>query len=141
MLRLACVLATEQGISVCAPVHDALLVEAPAGQIEDVVRATQQAMSDASAAVLSGFRLRTNAESFTWPDRYSDNRGLRMWTTIRTILAELDAENRCCTGANATVSARGDPVQSYIWYVLMNGRREAEAVHAVSSSRVEVPPR
>ena len=29
MLRLACCLATERGVGVCAPVHDALLVEAP----------------------------------------------------------------------------------------------------------------
>jgi len=29
MLRLACCFATEQGIRVCAPVHDALLIEAP----------------------------------------------------------------------------------------------------------------
>ena len=31
MLRLACCLATERGIEVCAPVHDALLVEGDAG--------------------------------------------------------------------------------------------------------------
>src|SRR5262249_15536967 len=29
MLRLACCLATERGISVCAPVHDAILIQAP----------------------------------------------------------------------------------------------------------------
>ena len=32
MLRLACCLATERGIRVCCPVHDALLVEAPAAE-------------------------------------------------------------------------------------------------------------
>ena len=35
MLRLACCLATERGVAVCAPVHDALLVEGPADRIED----------------------------------------------------------------------------------------------------------
>src|SRR5262249_37675437 len=30
MLRLACILATERGIRVCGPVHDALVVESPA---------------------------------------------------------------------------------------------------------------
>jgi hypothetical protein len=29
-LRLACCEATEKGIGVCCPVHDALLIEAPA---------------------------------------------------------------------------------------------------------------
>src|SRR5215510_1346814 len=37
MLRLACCLATERGVEVCAPVHDALLVEGPADGIEGVV--------------------------------------------------------------------------------------------------------
>ena len=33
MLRMACCLATERGINVCAPVHDALLVEGAAGDL------------------------------------------------------------------------------------------------------------
>ncbi len=37
MLRLACCLATERGVAVCAPVHDALLVEGPDAEIETVV--------------------------------------------------------------------------------------------------------
>ncbi len=37
MLRLACCLATERGIQVCAPVHDALLVEGPVESIDAVV--------------------------------------------------------------------------------------------------------
>lgn len=52
MLRLACIFASERGIAVCAPVHDAILIEAPAWQIDDAVRETQRAMSDASAAAL-----------------------------------------------------------------------------------------
>ena len=52
MLRLACIFATERGIRVCAPVHDALLIEAPAWQIDEAVQATQAAMAEASAAVL-----------------------------------------------------------------------------------------
>src|SRR5262245_8244036 len=55
MLRLACCLATERGIAVCAPVHDALLVEGPAAGIEAVVSETQRAMQEASEHVLPGF--------------------------------------------------------------------------------------
>ena len=40
MLRLACCLATEQGINVRAPVHDAFLVEGPAAGIEAIVART-----------------------------------------------------------------------------------------------------
>src|SRR5438034_4851391 len=54
MLRLACCLATERGVRVCAPVHDAVLIEASAGDLEAAVAATQAAMADASAIVLGG---------------------------------------------------------------------------------------
>src|SRR5262249_2649804 len=70
LLRLACILAIEGGVEVCAPVHDAILIEAGIGQIDEAVRAAQAAMSDASAIVLGGFRLRTDAKVCT--TRYSD---------------------------------------------------------------------
>jgi hypothetical protein len=90
MLRLACCIATEEGISVCAPVHDALLVEGPADGIEDVVTRTQAAMRKASELVLPGFPLRTDAKIVRYPDRYIDERGRRMWETVLPLLYELD---------------------------------------------------
>src|SRR5262249_19753357 len=75
MLRTACVLATERGISVCAPVHDALLVEGPADAIDEVGRATQESMARASEIVLDGFRVGTDAKVVRYPDRYMDPRG------------------------------------------------------------------
>jgi hypothetical protein len=92
MLRLACCLATEQEITVCAPIHDALLVEGLAEEIEAVVSDTQQAMAEASRLVLDGFELRTEAKIVRWPDRYMDDRGTRMWATIMEILADLGQE-------------------------------------------------
>jgi len=86
MLRLACCLATERGVRVCAPVHDALLVEGPAEEIEEVVSETQATMQEASEIVLSGFRLRTDAEIVRHPDRYMDDRGEKMWATVGSIL-------------------------------------------------------
>jgi DNA polymerase I-like protein with 3'-5' exonuclease and polymerase domains len=62
MLRLACSLATERGVSICAPVHDAILIEAPLDRLEEDVVRTQQAMREASAAVLRGFELRSDAK-------------------------------------------------------------------------------
>src|SRR5262249_620296 len=44
MLRVACCLATEQGVQVCAPVHDALLVESSADDIDEVVEFTSSLM-------------------------------------------------------------------------------------------------
>lgn len=87
MLRLACCDAVERGIKVCAPVHDALLIEAPLDDLDIAVRVTQAAMSDASSAVLGGFRLRSEAKIIRYPDRYMDERGRAMWEAVLSILS------------------------------------------------------
>ena len=92
ILRLACCFATEQGIRVCAPVHDCLLVEAPLVELDDVVAATEAAMARASAIVLDGFVLRTEAKVVRYPDRYMDDRGRPMFDTIMSIVGDLEKE-------------------------------------------------
>jgi len=89
MLRLACCFASERGIEICAPVHDAILIEAPLDDLDATVEATQQAMSEASAVVLDGFRLRSDAKIVRYPDRYEDERGRTMWQTVWEIVDEL----------------------------------------------------
>jgi hypothetical protein len=91
MLRLSCCLATERGICVIAPVHDAVVIEAEAGSIGEVVAATQESMAEASEAVLSGFRLRTDVEIIYHPDRFQDERGVDFWARIMAILEEIEA--------------------------------------------------
>lgn len=86
MLRLACCYAVEGGIRVCAPVHDALLIEAPLDELDDAVAATQAAMAEASSMVLGGFRLRSDVKIVRYPDRYMDERGAVMWETIQSLL-------------------------------------------------------
>lgn len=93
MLRLACCLATERGIRVCAPVHDAVLVEGPADDIETVVVETQAAMAEASRVVLGGFELRSDAKVVRHPERYADPRGAKMWETVMCILADIGRED------------------------------------------------
>ncbi|HEU5115970.1 MAG TPA: hypothetical protein VFT74_04770, partial [Isosphaeraceae bacterium] len=90
MLRLACCLATEQGINVCVPVHDALLVEASTDDIDEVVVRTREAMAEASEVVLSGFRLRSTARTVIWPDRYMDERGREMWNRVMRLLPSIE---------------------------------------------------
>ena len=88
MLRIACCLGSERGIRIAAPVHDALLIEAPQDRIEaDVVR-MKDAMREASRAVLAGFELRTDAEIIRYPDRYSDPRGAVMWERTMSLIQE-----------------------------------------------------
>jgi hypothetical protein len=92
MLRLACSLATERGVNVVAPVHDALMVEGPVDAIDDVVARTQAAMAEASEVVLAGFRLRSDAKIVRWPDRYMDDRGREFWARVLALLpAESEA--------------------------------------------------
>jgi hypothetical protein len=86
MLRLACCKLTEEGVGVCAPVHDALLVEAPAWDIDRAVEACERAMRGASEYVLSGFPLRTDAKVVRFPDRYMDPRGRAMWEAVLGLL-------------------------------------------------------
>jgi hypothetical protein len=94
MLRLACCLATERGIRDCWPIHDAILVEAPVDALTTVVVQAQRALSDASAIVLGGFRLRSDAKVVCFPDRYQDPRGALMWEALQAALAEL-GPGRC----------------------------------------------
>jgi DNA polymerase I len=91
MLRLACCLATERGIEVCAPVHDAVLICAPIRRIKADIAATQAAMAEASRIVLGGFELRSEATLVRWPHRYMDGRGKVMWDRVAGLL---NATNR-----------------------------------------------
>jgi hypothetical protein len=89
MMRLAACLATERGITVCAPVHDAFLIETDAEGIDAEAVRTQSAMREASELVLPGFPLRSEAKVVRHPDRYADPRGERFWATVWALL---DAE-------------------------------------------------
>ncbi|CUI27256.1 DNA polymerase [Achromobacter kerstersii] len=86
MLRLACCLATEAGLRVAAPVHDAALIEAPLGELDAAAAQMQTCMRLASAQVLRGFELRSDAKLITAPDRYADERGRVMWQTVNELL-------------------------------------------------------
>jgi len=94
MLRLACCLATERGVAVAGPVHDALVIDAPVERLAEDVATTQDAMREASRVVLAGFELMTDVKIVRWPDRYMDPRGVRMWRTVIQLVndAEADAE-------------------------------------------------
>jgi DNA polymerase-1 len=86
MLRIACCLATERGIEVCAPVHDAVLICAPLARLEADVAAMRAAMAEASRAVLGAFELETDAKVVAYPHRYMDARGVKMWARVRELI-------------------------------------------------------
>jgi DNA polymerase I len=82
MLRLACCLAIERGVEVCAPVHDAILICTPLDRLDADIATARNAMAEASRVVLSGFELATDVKVVGWPDRYMDPRGAVMWNRV-----------------------------------------------------------
>ena len=108
MMRLACCLATERGVQLCCPVHDALMIEAPIDQINAAVKTTQEAMAEASRIVLNGFELRSDVKVVAYPDRYQDERGQKMWDMVWEIIRELEAEQPA-HGRTCDLTA-GDPL-------------------------------
>jgi DNA polymerase-1 len=91
MLRLACCLATERGIEVSAPVHDAVLITARLDRLDGDIARMQEAMQEASRVVLDGFELGTDATVVRYPDRYLDERGKTMWDKVMALLEAADA--------------------------------------------------
>ena len=106
MLRLACCLTTERGVRVCAPVHDALLIEAPLNQLDATIQTVQHDMAEASRIVLDGFTLRSDVYQIRYPDRFVDARGRRMWETVWAVVEE---SRQGGVRASATVPARSCP--------------------------------
>ena len=93
ILRIACILAARHGIKILAPVHDAVLIEAPAERIEADVARMREIMRRASRVVLNAtadgpHELRTDATIVRYPEHYSDKRGAAMWDRVLELLAE-----------------------------------------------------
>ena len=82
MLRLACCMLVEAGIGLCAPVHDAVVIEGPADSVDEVVARARGIMAEASKIVLGGFEISTGAEIIKYPDRYIDEKGGGFWDTV-----------------------------------------------------------
>jgi DNA polymerase-1 len=91
ILRIACILGARRGIRLLAPVHDAVLIEAPIDRIEADVALMQECMRRASRIVLNAtadgtHELRTDVKVVRYPDRYSDKRGAAMWARVIGLL-------------------------------------------------------
>jgi len=99
MLRLAIIIAATFKVKVIAPIHDALMIEAPVEEINEAVRLTQQAMREASKSVLRGFEIRTDLKVIQYPDRYVDERGTAIWNLVsRFYESATSTDERHCTG-------------------------------------------
>jgi hypothetical protein len=94
MLRLAAGFICDDSVQLDATVHDAVLIEADAGDIDGAVTQARRAMERASELVLSGFRLRSDFEVIAWPDRYRDDRGAAFFDELMNRLAECERSYR-----------------------------------------------
>jgi len=89
ILRIAIILAVEAGVTICAPVHDCLVIEAPTEHIADAIARTRAAMEEASH-LLIGATLRIDVKDFHSPDRYREKKGAAMWNMVWDSILEID---------------------------------------------------
>jgi len=88
ILRVAAIMATHRGIRLLAPVHDAILLEAPIEEIEAATALMQEIMRRASRVVLGNdangapYEIRTDAKIVNYPNRYVDGRGEDIWEFV-----------------------------------------------------------
>ena len=86
-------MAMRHGIKLVAPVHDAVLIEAPLERIEADVALMQEIMRRASRIVLNAdaagtHELRTDYDIVRYPDRYSDERGGEIYAYVSAMLQQ-----------------------------------------------------
>jgi DNA polymerase I len=90
MLRLTCCFGIKDGVEICAPIHDAVLIAAPLDRLPEDIAKMESAMRMASRTVLKGFELRTDVKVVRFPERYMDKRGADMWERIMRLLDEIE---------------------------------------------------
>ena len=85
MLRIACILMAGRGIYMCAPVHDAILIESDEDAIDQEVKIAMECMTQASRYVLNGFELGSETEVIRYPDRFLSDADLDFWNQVISI--------------------------------------------------------
>ena len=94
MLRIAAIAATEAGIQVAAPVHDAFWILAPLETIDNTLSQMGEIMRKASLAVTGGLQIDSEiAADVRWPKCLGDVRGPKdkgyaTWNEINWLITE-----------------------------------------------------
>jgi DNA polymerase I len=86
MMRAAAIAATDVGLSIAAPVHDALLLLTPLDRLKADVAALHAIMKAAGTTVI-GVPVDTDVKIVMPPNRYMDERGVEMWDKVMALLA------------------------------------------------------
>ncbi|MBN2065415.1 MAG: DNA polymerase I [Candidatus Thermoplasmatota archaeon] len=93
ILQLAVPLCVDNGIKVIAPVHDAILIEAPIKDIENKAAQAQYYLRLASKWVIN-FEIATDVKIIRYPDHYTDPRGELMWNSVWDIINNMEPAER-----------------------------------------------
>lgn len=91
ILRIACILGWERGVTICAPLHDAVLIEADERDVAAVIKRMEGAMIDASVAVI-GRPLGVSHEIITRETAWVSPKARPMWDRVMNILRTGKAE-------------------------------------------------
>jgi DNA polymerase I len=92
ILHVAGRLAERRGIEIVAMIHDALIVEGPLRDADELAEAVDQLMGDAASVVLRGYRLPTDCQPVKPGEHYKDDRGAAMWNVVTRLVAKLERE-------------------------------------------------
>lgn len=118
MLRIACILIHERGVQLCAPVHDAILIEAPDDKIETHARIAQDCMNRASEIVLYGFRVTGDIRILRYPERFLDEDSRPFWDEVMALVKRAKASKPPGDNPDTNLSETLTPAHSYPSYLL-----------------------
>jgi hypothetical protein len=93
LLRAAMILLEEQGIRVCTPVHDAVLVECVEDEAE-ATAATVRAIMTKAAVILLRVAPRVSITPIAFGERLVEERGVAMWNRVMGALQEAEVRKR-----------------------------------------------
>jgi DNA polymerase-1 len=94
MMQIVAIAATEAGIQVCAPVHDAFWIMAPLDELDTAIARMKEIMIQASVAVTGGLPAGVTVEYVVrWPQclgdvRKPEDRGQAMWNEVKDLLRD-----------------------------------------------------
>lgn len=106
ILRRACGYMAEEGLVLCACIHDAVLLESAIEDATTVAETAERCWKQASRDYLYGFELGADAKIVAYPDRWliEDADDIALWTRIQTLLDEIEKEEVASSAARQASS-------------------------------------
>jgi DNA polymerase I len=98
ILRQTCCLVTEAGVQLCAPVHDAILLECAIDEVDETIDHVERLMVNATRLVLNDGRrlqvdsmlgdIRVGVEKYAYPLHFEQGRDSAVWKLITRMREE-----------------------------------------------------